>query len=138
MNSKAVCHIELRENLVREWVLDNTLSVKHVPGKVNPADIFTKEMRDGTHFCWLWDSFMSCLSNFLQGSLLVLHHAHQTGLNQVAPAAVQVALLIGPSSYFTALASSLFCRTLTTISHLSSAGRQILRRLHGFVPLVLI
>ncbi len=137
MTSKAARHIELRENLVREWVLDNTLSVKHAPGKVNPANIFTKEIRNGTHFCRLWDS-MSCLSNSLQGSLLVLHHARQTGLNQVAPAAAQVALLIGPSSYFTALASSSFCQTLTTISYLSSASRQILWRLHGFVLLVLI
>jgi hypothetical protein len=45
-----MCQIELRENLVREWVQDGTLKVLHVAGKINLADIFTKEMRDGTHF----------------------------------------------------------------------------------------
>jgi hypothetical protein len=61
---KAARHIELCDNSVRKWVQDKTLSVKHVTGKVNPADIFTKEMRDGTHFRQLW-SFMSQLSSFL-------------------------------------------------------------------------
>jgi hypothetical protein len=50
MTSKAAQHIELHENLVREWVRDNTIEVQHVAGRVNPADIFTKEMRDGPHF----------------------------------------------------------------------------------------
>jgi hypothetical protein len=50
MTSKAARHIELRENLVQEWVQDKTISVQHVAGKTNPADIFTKEMRDGVHF----------------------------------------------------------------------------------------
>ncbi len=47
MTSKVACHIKLRENLVCEWVQDGTLKVFHVAGKTNPADIFTKEMRDG-------------------------------------------------------------------------------------------
>jgi hypothetical protein len=50
MTSKAACHIELRESLVCEWVQDKTLKVLHVAGKTNLADIFTKEMRDGTRF----------------------------------------------------------------------------------------
>jgi hypothetical protein len=50
MTSKAACHIELRENLICEWVQDKTLDVLHVAGKLNPADIITKEMHDGTHF----------------------------------------------------------------------------------------
>jgi hypothetical protein len=33
----------------------------------NPADIFTKEMRDGVNFCRLQDLFMSCASDFLKG-----------------------------------------------------------------------
>jgi hypothetical protein len=64
MTSKADRHIELCENSVREWVQDNTLNVVHVPGKVNPTDIFTNEMRDGVHFRSLRDSFMSRLSDF--------------------------------------------------------------------------
>jgi hypothetical protein len=50
MTSKAARHIKLHENLVREWVQDGTLKVLHVSGKTNLVDIFTKEMRDGTHF----------------------------------------------------------------------------------------
>jgi hypothetical protein len=50
MTSKAARHIELRKNAVREWVQDKTLKVQHVSGKIHPADIFTKEMRDGMHF----------------------------------------------------------------------------------------
>jgi hypothetical protein len=59
MTSKAACQIEIRENSVREWVQDKSLAVKHVAGNINPSDIFTKEMRDGTHFRRLRDSFMS-------------------------------------------------------------------------------
>ena len=50
MTSKAACHIQLCENLVCEWVQDNSLAVKHVAVKINPSDILTKEMRNGTHF----------------------------------------------------------------------------------------
>jgi hypothetical protein len=99
-----------------------------------PADIFTKEMRDGAHFRRLRDSFMSRLSDFLQDSLLAVHHARQLLPTSLVPAAARVALSAGVSSYFTALASSSFCRNITTISHLCSAGRQLLRGLHGFVP----
>jgi hypothetical protein len=42
--------MELRENTVREWVHNGILNVLHVKGCINPADIFTKEMRDGAHF----------------------------------------------------------------------------------------
>jgi len=59
MTSKAARHIEIRENSVREWVQDKSLAVRHVSGKINPADIFTKEMHDGAHLQHLWD--LSCL-----------------------------------------------------------------------------
>ena len=59
MTSNAACHIELRENSVHEWIQSKLLMVKHVSGKLNPSDIFTKEMRDGMHFQRLQDSFLS-------------------------------------------------------------------------------
>jgi hypothetical protein len=40
----------------------------------------------------------------------------------------------GMSSYLSALAAITFCRTVTAMSHLSSAGRQLLCGLHGFIP----
>ncbi len=138
MTSKAAWHIELRENSICEWVHDKILDVLHVAGKLNPADIFTKEMRNGTHFCHLRDSFMSRLSDFLSTSLLLVHHARLWTPNQILPAAACVTLTNCGSSYFTALATSSFCRTLTNTSHLCSSGCQLLRGLHGFVPSCLV
>ena len=133
MTSKAARHIELRENSVREWVQDNTLNVVHVPGKINPADIFPKEMRDGVHFWRLRDSFMSRLSDFLNNSILAIHHTSQSTPTTVTPVAAPVQAVGGSSGYFTALSSSSIFHNLENISHLCSAGRHIFRRLHGFV-----
>ena len=67
MALKATHHIKLRENSVREWVQDKSLKVLHVAGKDNVSDIFTKEMRDVAHFCWLCDAFMCRLADFIRG-----------------------------------------------------------------------
>jgi hypothetical protein len=71
MTSKLARHIEIRENSIPEWVQDKTLNVIHVAGKINPVNIFTKEMKDGAHFRHLRDSFMICLSDFVNDSLLI-------------------------------------------------------------------
>jgi hypothetical protein len=134
MTSKAARHIELRENSVCKWVQDKTLSVKHVAGKTNPTNIFTKEMRDGAHFRRLQDSFMSWLSDFVSDSLLESHHVCQRSSNLVAHSAAWVSLASGASSYFSALTANTFCRLASSVSHLCSAGRQLIRTLHGFVP----
>jgi hypothetical protein len=87
MTSKAAWHIELRKNSVCEWVKTRLYPVKHIAGKTNPADIFTKEMRNGIHFHCLHDSVMSHLSNFVNNSLLKTHHAcqHSHFINNLAP-----------------------------------------------------
>jgi uncharacterized protein YktB (UPF0637 family) len=108
MTSKAARHIELCDNFVHEWVQDKTLDVKHIAGKVNPADIFKKKMRDGAHFRRLRDSFMSRLSDFLRGSILVVHHASHQTPNTVAPAAAWVHVCGDSLGYFSALNSSSF------------------------------
>ena len=74
MTSKKIRHMELCKNAVCEWVHDGAITVCHIKGRVNPADIFTKEMMDGAHFWRLRDSFMCRLSNFLHHSLLVIYH----------------------------------------------------------------
>jgi hypothetical protein len=119
-------------------VQDKTTSVKHVAGKINPADIFTKEMRDGVLFCCLHNSFMSWLSDFFNTSLLETHHVHQWSQQLVASSAALVALASGASSYFSALATNSFCRSVTAMFHLSSAGCQLLCGLYGFIPSSLI
>ena len=138
MTSKKIRHMELQENSVREWVQDKVLNVLHVPGRVNPADIFTKEMRDGAHFRRLHDSFMCRLSSFVQQSLLVLiHHSRSPPPpvpHLVVPSVALSQTFSTHNSYFSALCSSPSCRTLSAISHLSSAGRHLLRRLHHIVP----
>ena len=137
MTSKKIWHMELQENLVWEWVQDKVLNVLHVKGRVNPADIFTKEMRDGAHFRRLRDSFVCRLSLYLQQSLLVIHHSHSTPPpvpHLVVPSVASSQTFSTHNSYFSALCSSPSCRILSAVSHLSSAGRHHLRRLHHIVP----
>jgi hypothetical protein len=134
MTSKAAHHIELQKNSVCKWVHNKSIKVVHVAGKTNPADIFTKEMRYGTHFHQLRDSFMSCLSDFLSGSVMAIHHARQQSPTSGVPAAARISLSSGDSPYLRVLASSSFFWTVSNISHLSSAGRQLLWQTQGFVP----
>jgi hypothetical protein len=47
----------MRENRVRENIASKFESV-YVDGKINLADIFTKEMKDVVHFVELRDLFM--------------------------------------------------------------------------------
>jgi hypothetical protein len=135
MTCKAACHIELRENSVQEWIQDKTLHVEHVSRKINPADIFTKEMRDGAHFCHLQDSFMSRLSHFLTNSILAIHHASQHSPNTVTPAAARVCASSKSSGYLYALCSSPFFHSLKNISYLCTSGRHLIYCAHRFVPL---
>jgi len=141
MTTKQIRHMEMRENAVREWVQDASLKVLHVPGRINPADIFTKEMRDGAHFRRLRDSFMCPLSEFLQQSLLDVHLSRQHDEPrplQLLPSAAPSSASHTRGSYLLALLSSPLSGTITAISHLSSAGRHIFRSLHRVVPTVLI
>jgi hypothetical protein len=108
MTSKAAQHNKLSENSVQEWVQDKMLTVCHIPENVYPADIFTKEMRDGAHFCHLHNSFMSCLSDFLSDSILAIHHATQRSPNMISPAASCGCTSGGLSGYFIAPSSSSF------------------------------
>ncbi len=121
MTSKAARHIELHENSIQEWVQDKTLNVVHVAGKINPADIFTKKMKGGAHFCHLRESFMIRLCDFVNDSLLDPHHARQRS-PQVTPAAALVSLASRFTSDMATLASSSFYHTLSNVSHLCSAG----------------
>jgi hypothetical protein len=131
---KGTRHIELRENSVRKWVPDKTFSVQHVSGKVNPANIFTNEMKDRAHFWCFHDSFMSRLSDFNISALLAVHHTQQLSSTSGIPTAPWAVIESVASCYFSALASSTFCRTYIVISHLSSFRQQLLQNLHGFIP----
>jgi hypothetical protein len=56
--SKGLHHIQMKENHVRENIAARFVHVQHVEGKINLADIFTKEMKDTAHFVELRDLFM--------------------------------------------------------------------------------
>ena len=52
---KAVRHVNIRDAAVRDSVRAREIQVKHIIGKLNPADLFTKEIRDNLHFRTLRD-----------------------------------------------------------------------------------
>lgn len=62
--SKGMRHVNVRHCAVRDSVRAKEIAIFHINGKVNPSDIFTKEMRDTKHFCTLRDSFMMSTERF--------------------------------------------------------------------------
>jgi hypothetical protein len=48
-------HIQMKENRVRENIQSQFIKICHVNGKINLADLFTKEMKDTGHFVELRD-----------------------------------------------------------------------------------
>ena len=50
--------------MVRECHQSKDVDVKHIPGIINPSDIFAKEMKDNTHFRHIGDSMMVSLQDF--------------------------------------------------------------------------
>jgi len=63
--TKGLRYLQIRENSVRE---NKNIEVLHIPGKINPADMFSKEDKDAAHFKELRNatvskSFANPLSN---------------------------------------------------------------------------
>jgi hypothetical protein len=56
--TKGLHHIQTKENRVRENASSDFVQIHHINGKVNLADLFTKEMQDTTHFVELRDIMM--------------------------------------------------------------------------------
>ena len=61
--TKKTRHIDLQENHVKENI-NRTLSLSHIPGKTNLADIFTKEYKDSTFYLRLRDLLVPSLQSF--------------------------------------------------------------------------
>jgi hypothetical protein len=84
---------------------------------------------------------MGPLSDFLQQSLLDVHLLRQHDEHQplqLMPSAASSSASFTRGSYLMALFLSPLSGTLSAISHLSSAGRQIFRLLHWVGPSILI
>ena len=62
--NKALRHICLKDCAVRNSIQAKEVDLYHIPGAVNLSNIFTKKMRDGTHFRMLRDSFMMSAETF--------------------------------------------------------------------------
>jgi len=56
----------LRENQIRERHQASDVCVTHIPGIINPSDIFTKEIKDTAHFRRLRNCMMVSKSAFLK------------------------------------------------------------------------
>ena len=67
--TKKMRWVDLRENLVRENILNHNVKVSHIPGKANLSDIFTKEFRDVSQFLFLRDLFMISSPEFSTGQI---------------------------------------------------------------------
>ena len=50
MVTRGLQHIQMRECAVREEHAAGHIKCKHIPGKVNLSDMFTKEEKSDTHF----------------------------------------------------------------------------------------
>ena len=57
--TKGLRHVQVRENAVRESVQSDFVRIEHVAGKLNLADLFTKEHKDDNHFLTLCDQILS-------------------------------------------------------------------------------
>ena len=57
--TKKLHHVNLREVADRDSIQANEIILGHIPGKINPSDLFTKEMKDWPHFCLLGSALMS-------------------------------------------------------------------------------
>ena len=61
--TKGLRHMTIRGNAIRESVSDKTVSTKHIEGKINIADIFTKELKDTNLFITLRNLVTSIAPN---------------------------------------------------------------------------
>jgi len=72
--TKGLQHIQMKENRVRENIAKRFVTITHVNGKVNLADLFTKEMKDMSHFVELRD-IMMCHHFVPRGSICFFNHS---------------------------------------------------------------
>ena len=59
MTTKGLRHIQIRENAIREAILKKQIDVRHIAGKINLADLFTKEIKEPAHFILIRNIIMS-------------------------------------------------------------------------------
>jgi hypothetical protein len=70
---KNIHHINMRENAVRKVVQHWEINLKHHPGIRNPADLFTKEHKDKSHFTDLRECLVASFKIILRKSSVFPH-----------------------------------------------------------------
>jgi hypothetical protein len=63
-STKGMRHVNIREIAIREARQLNEVSIIHIPGTANPADLFTKEFKSDCTFCYLRDLTLFYPSSF--------------------------------------------------------------------------
>ena len=89
-STKGMRHINLNDCAVRGSIQAKEVGICYIPGDVNPSNIFTKEMRDTTHFRTLHDSFMMSAEKFrtfVTSSAVWMSATWVSGINLAASAA---------------------------------------------------
>ncbi len=71
-STKGMRHVNIWENAVREARLLNEVSISHIAGSTNPADLFTKEFKSDVTFRSLRDLLLSYPSSILTWSCALL------------------------------------------------------------------
>ena len=67
--SKGLRHIQIKENVIRENIQKKTIDISHVEGKINIADIFTKEDKDHNHFLQMRNTILHITPTYGNSSL---------------------------------------------------------------------
>jgi hypothetical protein len=65
MTTKGLRHVQIRENAVRESVQKGFIEVKHIAGRLNLSDMFTKEDKDSAHFITIRDLVLADKTNLV-------------------------------------------------------------------------
>ena len=61
--TKGLRHISIRDNAIRESVQNKTVSIQHIEGKINLADLCTKEIKDKRAFIKMRNHMTSITPN---------------------------------------------------------------------------
>ena len=89
-STKGMRHMNLKDCAVRDSIQAKDVDIYHIPGLVNPSNIFAKEMQDGAHFRDLRDSFMMSADKsraFVSSSSVWMSASWVSGIVMAAPAA---------------------------------------------------
>ena len=66
--SRNMRQLNIRQCALRESVHHKEIVPVHIPGAINPSDLFTKEMRDKLHFIQLRGALMSASPEDVDGN----------------------------------------------------------------------